>query len=271
MTIRSYLVCFFCTALLTGTLQAQSAKPKADAKTEGALLFRQNCAACHGNDGTGGERAPNIATQHDVVTASDAQLKETVGKGIPEAGMPAFDYLGADKVNELVAWLRVLQGVGGSTPRAELPGDPAAGETIFFGKASCSKCHMVRGRGGFIAEELTAYARGRNVDSIRAAIVNPSASPGGGGHLTSVLMSDGTRNQGVVRAEDNFAIVLQGEDGAFRTITRDHIAKIESSSPLMPQNYGQTLTPQELNDVVSYLMKSASPMQPMRISQSDEK
>lgn len=266
--MRAYLVCFFCLTLMAGPLRAQSGRQTSKANPEGALLFRQNCAACHGNDGRGGERAPNIATEHDVAAASDAQLKDTVGHGIPEAGMPAFDFLGSQKVSDLVAWLRVLQGVGGAL-HPKLPGDPAAGEMIFFGKAACSKCHMVRGRGGFIAEDLSDYGRGRTVDAIRTAIVNPAVSHGGGGHLTKVVMSNGATYKGVVRAEDNFTIVLQSESGAFQSLARDHIARVESSPSLMPQDYGKTLTDQELNDVVSYLIKSATPIQPMRITQND--
>lgn len=266
--MRSYLVCFFCLTFLASPLKAQSGTQTPKANTEGALLFRQNCAACHGNDGRGGERAPNIATEHEVVTASDAQLKDTVSNGIPEAGMPSFKFLGDQKVSELVAWLRVLQGVGGAL-HPELPGDPAAGETIFFGKAACSKCHMARGKGGFIAEDLSDYGRGRTVDAIRQAIVNPAASPGGAGRLTSIVTSNGRKYEGVIRAEDNFTIVLQNEAGGFQSIQRDHIAR-ESSRSLMPEDYGKTLTPRELNDVVSYLIQSATPMQPIRISKDDK-
>lgn len=269
MHTRSYLVCCFCLTLLAGPLQAQSAKQPSQANTESARLFRQNCASCHGNDGRGGERAPNIATDHDVVTATDAQLTDTVGNGIPEAGMPAFNYLGKQKVSQLVAWLRVLQGVGGAL-HPTLPGDPAAGEAIFFGKASCSQCHMMRGRGGFIAEDLSDYGRGQTVDAMRKAIVDPAGSPGGAGRLTSIIMSNGTRYQGVIRAQNNFTIVLQNQSGGFQSIARDHVAKIQSGSSLMPQDYGKTLTPQQLNDVVSYLIKSAAPIQPIRVSQNDK-
>lgn len=266
MHIRTYLVSFCCLTLLAGTLRAQSREGDPEAKSEGAILFRQNCASCHGNDGRGGERAPNIATRHDVVATSDAQLKDVVGKGIPEAGMPSFDDLGAEKVNEMVGYLRVLQGVGG-TAHTELPGDPAAGEAIFFGKASCSNCHMVHGRGGFLGEDLTGYAQGRTVDAIRAVIVNPASSPGGGGRLTSIAMTDRTRFEGVIRAENNFTVVLQTEDGAFHSISRDRIAKLDDNgSSLMPQDYGKRLTPKELDDVVSYLMKSAKPIEAVRVS-----
>jgi cytochrome c oxidase cbb3-type subunit III len=249
--------------LLPGVSRAQAA-----GDSEGSLMFRQNCSSCHGSDGRGGERAPNIATQHDVISATDAQLKDVIGKGIPEAGMPSFDYLGNEKVTKLVAYLRVLQGVGGAA-RTQLPGDPSAGEGIFFGKASCSNCHMVHGRGGFISEDLTDYAKGRTVDAIRKAIVDPATTPDDGGRLTSVVMGDGTKYTGVIRAQNNFTIVLQSEDGAYHNIARDRVAKMDSGI-LMPRDYGQTLTPKELDDVVSFLMKSATPVQPISISKQDK-
>lgn len=264
MVTRTYLVFLFALMLLPGISLAQSA-----GGNEGALLFRQSCASCHGSDGGGGEHAPNIASQHDVVSATDAQLKDVIGKGIPEAGMPSFDYLGNEKLNELVGYLRVLQGVGGGA-HTQLPGDPAAGEAIFFGKASCSKCHMVHGKGGFLGDELSDYAKGRNVDAIRKAIVNPASSPDDGGRMANIVMNDGVKYAGVVRAENNFTIVLQSEDGAYHSIARDRIVKIDDSGSVMPQDYGRTLTSKELDDLVSFLIKSAAPVQPISISKEDK-
>lgn len=260
MLTRTYLI-FLCFLLLVvGISRAQST-----GGNQGALLFRQNCASCHGSDGGGGERAPNIVTQHDVVSATDAQLKDVIGKGIPEAGMPSFDSLGDEKVNKLVAYLRVLQGVSGAV-HTQLPGDPATGEAIFFGKASCSNCHMVRGRGGFLGDDLSDYAKGRTADAIRKAIVNPASRSDDSGRLTNIVMNDGVKYAGVVRAENNFTIVLQGEDGSYHSIARDRITKMDDSRSLMPQDYGRTLTPKEVNDVVSFLILSATPVQPVSIS-----
>lgn len=263
MVSRAYLVFLCCLLLLAGISRAQSA-----GDSEGALLFRQNCASCHGSDGGGGERAPNIATQHDVVSATNAQLKDVIGKGIPEAGMPSFEYLGNEKLNELVAYLRVLQGVGGAA-HTQLPGDPATGEAIFFGKASCSNCHMLHGRGGFLGEDLSDYAKGRTVDAIRQAIVNPASSSDDGSRLTKIVMNDGVKYAGVVRAQNNFTIVLQSEDGAYHSIARDRIAKMDFSG-LMPQDYGRTLTPKEVDDVVSYLIKSEAPVRAESVSKVDK-
>jgi cytochrome c oxidase cbb3-type subunit III len=78
-------------------------------------------------------------------------------------------------------------------------------------------------------------------------------------------LSNGTKYEGVLRAENNFTVVLQTEDGAFHSISRDRMATLASKQSLMPQDYGKTLTLKELNDVVSYLIESAKPIKPMRV------
>ncbi len=54
--------------------------------------------------------------------------------------------LAAAAVDALVAYVRVLQGITSTGP-ITLPGDPHAGEALFFGQGSCSQCHMANGRG----------------------------------------------------------------------------------------------------------------------------
>ena len=42
-------------------------------------------------------------------------------------------------------------------------------------------------------------------------------------------------------------------------MTKSDLERLEyNSQPLMPSDYGSTLTPDELNDLVSYLMKVAN-------------
>lgn len=260
---RFALICCFLPFCVSAFAQQNRGTAK------GAALFSQNCAACHGSDGGGGERAPNIATRHEIVMLSDAQLNEIVSKGIPSAGMPSFGYLGDEQVGALVRYLRTLQGVGsnGSTP---LPGDPAAGEQLFFGKASCSRCHMAKGRGGFMGEDLTDYARGRSIEAIRAAIIDPSDSPNGAGHLVTIRTKAGASYQGLIRAEDNFNVVLQSEDGGFHSISRSDISRTETGRLLMPQDYGTTLPTKEIDDVISYLVKSAESAGPAPTNRENE-
>src|SRR5258707_11821978 len=146
---------------LTQTLsQGSGEKDFKQALVAGKETFASTCANCHGLDGRGGEHAPDIAERPRVQQLSDAELFKIIENGIPGAGMPAFRSLEASNIRAVVTYLRTLQGTG---KPVTLPGDPARGEAIFFGKAGCSGCPMVSGKGGFIPSDLSAYARAHTV------------------------------------------------------------------------------------------------------------
>lgn len=271
------LVCLSCIVMLCiGISSAQTPNAKKDSspgETPGhaadqatSALFASTCAVCHGSDGRGGERGPNIATDREMVRLSDSQLHDILNKGVLASGMPAFGFLGEDKIKSLVLYLRGLQGIAGSG-QTQLPGDPHAGEQLFFGAASCSSCHMINGRGGILGEDLTAYARGRSAEVARAAIVHP----GDAGHLVEIATSRSATYKGLIRASDNFNIVLQSEDGAFHSIVRDDITRMTTSSqPLMPMDYGTQLQSKQLDDLVSFLIKSAGTGKPAPAKGNDD-
>ena len=253
--IRLCCIVIFC----IGVSSAQAPDTKKDSPLgqtpdqASSALFASTCAVCHGSDGRGGERGPNIATDREMVRLSDSQLHDILNKGVLASGMPAFGFLGEDKIKSLVVYLRALQGIAGSG-QTQLPGDPHAGEQLFFEAASCSSCHMINGRGGILGEDLTGYARGRSAEVVRAAIVHPSDA----GHLVEIATSRSATYQGLIRAADNFNIVMQSEDGAFHSIVRDDITQMTTSSqPLMPIDYGNKLQSKQLDDLISYLIKSA--------------
>jgi cytochrome c oxidase cbb3-type subunit 3 len=220
----------------------------------GKRTFTSTCAQCHGLDGKGSERGPNIAERPGVQQLSDSQIFHVIENGVPGTGMPAFHSLQVAQIQALVAYLRTLQGKNKTTA---LPGNPDQGKTIFFGNAACSECHMVAGEGGFIASDLSDYARSHTIEQVRYAIVDP-ANNGKPVRLVIATLRDGERFQGRVRDEDNFSVQLQTLDGKFLFLSRSEIDKTEPDShPLMPSDYGSRLDPRELNDVVSYLMSVA--------------
>ena len=130
-------------------------RPATRPSNEGKAIFESACAACHGLDGRGGERGPDIATRQPVVQLSDGQIQEILQGGRPAAGMPPFAALGTTKLNAVLAYLRSLQGRG---TRVVLPGDPQKGKALFFGNARCSECHMVGGMAASWGETLRFMA-----------------------------------------------------------------------------------------------------------------
>ncbi len=184
-------------ALLSLFVSAQTQHRKAaDTGTPGQQIFASACASCHGLDGRGGERAPNIAQAAAVQRLSDQELTGIVTEGVPGTGMPAFHSLGSSGISAVVKYLRVLQGRG---QPSTLPGVAERGQALFFGRAACSSCHMVGGQGGFLASDLSAYGKTHDVDEIREAIVKPGQDSALRQRNAIVTMNDGTRLEGIVR------------------------------------------------------------------------
>jgi putative heme-binding domain-containing protein len=234
--------------------QAQAAKPSAPAQKQPALAGRQifdsNCAGCHGLDGRGGERGPDISTRPQIVQLPDEDLRAVVQTGRPAAGMPPFASLGT-RIDGLVAYLRFLQGASGVG--VETPGDAAKGKALFFGKGRCSECHMVQGQGGFLGRDLSTYGV-MSAKEIRKNIENA----GGNVRMRTVKMRSSQEITGVVRNEDNFSMQLQSPDGSFHLVSRSDIAAIETlPEPVMPANYAKLLSDAEFEDLVKFLVTVA--------------
>jgi len=235
---------------------AKSARPDEQQVAEAKQTFEATCAGCHGLDGRGGERGPNIATRQEGARKTDVQLLKILRNGIPASGMPSFANLGNAKLAAMLVYLRSLQGKG---PAAVVPGNPKAGEALFFGGAHCSDCHMVQGKGGFIGPDLSVYAAGSSVDEIKTAIVSPGGrDPSRVRGLVTITLHDGKRLEGIIRNEDNFSVQVQSLDGSFHLVQKSEVGEISrSQQSLMPADYGKTLSPSQLDDLVSYLMIAA--------------
>jgi putative heme-binding domain-containing protein len=189
-----------------------------------------------------------------VQRLSDHELTRIVTEGVTGTGMPAFHSLGSAGISAVVKYLRVLQGRSG--PSA-LPGVAERGQTLFFGNAGCSSCHMVGGQGGFLASDLSAYGKSHSVDETREAILKPGRDSAQPAKNAVVITNDGTRLEGMVRNEDNFSIQLQSKDGTYHFIDKSDAKDVHyDSTPVMP-NYETSLSPGDLNDIVSYLVTAA--------------
>ena len=225
-----------------GTLHAQPA---------GAPVFASDCAGCHGADGRGGEHAPNIATAPEVEHLMDRELAGIIRYGIAGAGMPAFSSLKQQEVAEVVSYLRVLQGRGAIV---KFPGDPRQGEALFFGKAKCSDCHMVKGKGGFIGSDLTDYGAEAKPDQMRAIILDPDKNLPPDKKATTVVTTSGQTITGMVRTNNNFSLSLQTLDGSFHFLAKSELTRVDvGSHSLMPT---AALNSKEVDDLVGYLLRT---------------
>ena len=160
---------------------------------------------------------------------SDAQISHIIENGVPGTGMPAFHSLAHTDVRAIVAYLRFLQG---TKRELKLPGDPEHGETVFFGKAECSGCHMASGKGGFMASDLSGYAHNHTAEQVRSAIITPAAGNDRQARLVTATTRGGEKYVGRIRNEDNFSVQLQALDGTFYFVNKSDLAGLDSSPTL---------------------------------------
>ncbi|MNR93061.1 Cbb3-type cytochrome c oxidase subunit CcoP2 [compost metagenome] len=114
---------------------------------DGKQIYAQNCAACHGADGTSAT-TPDLSNDDFLSLTSPRLLEEMIAKGRPERGMPAWS--GAMKPREIravAAYIKDWQ----RSPSIELPqgrirGDLREGEELYA--TVCAACHGPSGRGG---------------------------------------------------------------------------------------------------------------------------
>jgi putative heme-binding domain-containing protein len=205
-------------------------QPRAQSFNEGQRNFGTICAGCHGLDGRGSERGPDIARRPEAQRLSDADILQIMAKGRTAAGMPAFGSLGTAKLKAVLSHLRTLQGKGNA---ALVAGDPQRGKTVFFGLAHPPA-------------------------EIRSAITNPGSDADSRRRAVTVTTRDGKKYDGVIRNEDNFSLQLQSLDGTFHLLAKSEIEHLEfSPKTWMPADYGSTLDSKELDDLVSYLVSVA--------------
>lgn len=224
----------------------------------GRKLFAGGCAACHGGEGQGG-RGPNLRERIYWHPVDEDTLYKVVQKGIPAGGMPAAQ-LSEDETWQVVAFVRSL-----TSPAIEtvVPGDPAAGEVAFWGKAGCGECHSIRGRGGKLGPDLTNAGATRPLPQLRQDILDPDAGGATGYQSIAVVLRSGATLAGVARNRTDYSLAIQDANGGLHLLSMADIKEIKLGigSP-MPKDYGTRLSPAELDNLLAYLSRqSARPIE----------
>lgn len=232
--------------------QATSTGPSHKQDSEaGRELFESSCAGCHGLDGRGGEKGPNIATRAEISRRSDGEILAVLQNGIPGAGMPAFARLGDTKLQAVVQHLRSLQGL---TEKNEVVGNAEEGKRLFFKEGGCASCHMINGAGGFLGSDLSNYGAITPVGDMREQITNHDQSL----RTKALVVStrDGRQLSGFSRNEDNFSLQLQTLDGKFYFLDKSVVARVDHSSAAAVDAENK-LRKSDLDAIMSYLVRVA--------------
>jgi cytochrome c oxidase cbb3-type subunit III len=237
---------------------------------EGREIYNEKCTTCHGFDGGAGEMGPALGLEgRRYALASPSEIFGAIKNGVPTTGMPPTQDLSDDQIWKVTAYIQALRGTAIDAPA---PGNVALGEEIFWGKAECGKCHMVRGKGGVIGPELTAIADIRKTASIVDAMSNEKYRVQGDGgaiprkleppndyRAVRVTLPDGKVVRGVLKNENSTSLQILGvDDSRLHLLNRATVRDVVyEKTRLMPSDYETRLTKQEFQDLVAFLTRQS--------------
>ena len=214
-----------------GAAAASQKQAQAEAVERGRKQFLGNCAACHGEDATGG-RGPDLirssVARHDK---SGDLLGPLITGGRADRGMPGFP-LNDSQVGDLVAFIKAqiaLFDLHTRTPGAypnDIPaerlatGSAEAGKAYFYGPGGCSKCHSPTG-------DLAGVASKYNPADLQTRLLYPS------GKLpnATVTLASGEKLTGVVQLNDGSYVAIRDKDGWYHSWPLKAV-KLEVDDPL---------------------------------------
>jgi len=252
-------------------LSAQDTNPLANdpkASKLGEFQFRSNCAFCHGLGARGGGRGPDLTRAQKRHGNSDADLFRTINEGDPGTAMPPNGAtqqgvgMTETEIWQVIAYIRSVQVKAPAQPL----GDAAHGKQLFFGRAACSTCHMVEGKGGRLGPDLTTAGSARAMEYLIDSVRNPSRRLAQGiseamkefsqeYETVKVETADGQKFTGVVLNEDHFTVQMMDQREQLHLLEKDNLRSYEKSrESLMPAYDQKMLSDKDLQDILAFLL-----------------
>ena len=206
------------------------APPQDTSSDRGQATFKRTCAACHGEDATGG-KGPDLIRSSLVRRDENGDfIGPVITAGRPDKGMPGFP-LSAAQISDVVAFLQSrialfdLHTRLGTYPN-DIPaerlatGSVEAGKAYFNGPGGCVGCHSVTG-------DLAGIAARYNPVDLETRFLYPYGAP----ETAIVTLPSGQTLAGALLLNDEFCFAIRGDDGWYRSWPAGTV-KVEVRDPL---------------------------------------
>ncbi len=237
------------------------------------LFFKKkSCFACHSVDDEGGKVGPDLSRAgylynpewlyiwvHDPQRVKPNTKMPNLGLNEKEAAAIAFflSILKGESEDPLEEWEELKIFLEGK-------GNAQNGEALFFdakGKAGCAKCHTVQGKGGGVGPNLSFVGSSRTPHFLLESIIEPNSVITVGFNSSVVVTKTGEVVKGIKKKEsDEFVEIVDGE-GSAKKIDKKDIEKIEiEEDSLMPKDFKDRLSDQEIRDVLAFLESLKIPL-----------
>ena len=131
--------------------------------------------------------------------------------------------------------------------------------------AACASCHRFDGSGGDIGPDLTTVRSRFSIEELLESIIEPSKTISDQYSSSTVTLQDGRLHTGLVIRDDASLIVHSNDPNAAPTTVKlSNVASVVAS-PIsqMPPGLINGLNPDELRDLIAYLMSRGNPKDPV--------
>lgn len=214
------------------------------------------------------EKAAAVATLTARSETAAALLEAVASGAVPRADVSAYAArqiyaLGDPRLNER------LRGIWGEvrdtpadkqarlarykallTPTVLQSADPSQGRVVFA--RTCQTCHKLFGEGGTLGPDLTGTQRD-NLDYILGNLIDPSAEVGRDYRLSIITTADERVITGIVVERSPARVVIQTATERL-TLSPEEVTGVRDSPlSLMPENLLDTLTREQVRDLIAYL------------------
>jgi putative heme-binding domain-containing protein len=143
---------------------------------------------------------------------------------------------------------------GELTPSVLASANLASGRALYA--SVCGACHTIYGEGGKIGPDLTGSGRA-NLDYLLENIIDPGAVVSADYRMSLVTLKDGRALGGIVAGQDERTLTLRTLAETL-AIDRGEVAKTETSPmSMMPEGLLLAFPPEQVRDLVAYLMHPA--------------
>ncbi|MBM3976012.1 MAG: DUF1080 domain-containing protein, partial [Planctomycetes bacterium] len=145
--------------------------------------------------------------------------------------------------------------------------DRARGRDLFA--RTCQQCHTLFGTGGTLAPDLSGANR-KDLEYLLSNMIDPSAVVGQDYQATVLELRDGRILAGIVKPSSPEAVTLQNEAGTTLVAREDIAVQRPSTVSTMPDGLLDSLSSEEIRDLVGYLQGDAQAPRRMLAFQSAE-
>jgi len=142
------------------------------------------------------------------------------------------------------------------------PAGPQDTGKVLYGELGCGQCHRIGKDGGGVGPDLGEALGPRTSAQIIEAIIEPSKEISPDFVATLIVTKKGQVVEGRVEKEDDSGLEIRTSDffsGPVRINTGDILERTLSKNSNMPTGLLDTLTKEEVLDLLGYLLSSAKP------------